>query len=385
MAEVFNDSKVKPIAFYLPQFHEIPENNKFYGEGFTEWTNTKKAKPLFPGHYQPRIPFGQNYYCLLDEGIMESQAKLAKEYGIFGFCYYHYWFKDGKKLLEKPIELMLSNDKVDIPFCLCWANENWSKKWDGGNHEIIVEQDYGSEDDWDMHIKYLIPFFKDRRYITLNGKPLFVLYRPELIPNLKQMMKYWRNKICENGFSGIIFAIQHPSWYFMTGYNPDLFDYQIKFEPFFSLNYQEKNIDKIRIKQKIYSLSRCLFLDKFVDIVIEQYKKRKEKIDINDLKKTNYDELWSTVLKTPITPKTIEGAFVDWDNTARKKNGMVCLGATPEKFEKNMKSLGERVKKEASNPIIFINAWNEWAEAAYLEPDEKYGFEYLQALKNAIS
>mgnify|MGYP000647609887 FL=1 len=151
-----------------------------FGEkGFTEWVNTKKATPLFEGHYQPKVPLNENYYNLLDDNVKIWQADLAKKYGVFGFCYYHYWFKDGKKLLEKPLEQMLKNKDVNIPFCMSWANENWSKRWDGGNQEIIAEQDYGTEDDWKKHLLYMVQFFKDERYITLNGDPVFLFINPK--------------------------------------------------------------------------------------------------------------------------------------------------------------------------------------------------------------
>ena len=184
MAEVYDQGGVKIIPFYLPQFHEIPENNKWWGEGFTEWTNVRKAKPLFEGHRQPKIPLDNNYYNLMDDNVKIWQAKIAKEHGIFGFCYYHYWFKNGRKLLEKPAEQMLQNQEIDIPFCFCWANENWSKNWDGGNREVIMEQHYGGKQDWEMHFQYLLPFFRDKRYITVHGKPIFVIYKPEQIIDL---------------------------------------------------------------------------------------------------------------------------------------------------------------------------------------------------------
>lgn len=157
----------KIIALYLPQFHTIPENDKWWGNGFTEWTNTRKAKPLFKGHYQPKTPLNENYYDLSDVTVMEKQAELAKKYGVYGFCYYHYWFKNGKKLLEKPIENMLSDKKVKIPFCLCWANENWSRNWNGGNREILMEQDYGNKKDWDKHFEYLLNFLKTNDIFAL--------------------------------------------------------------------------------------------------------------------------------------------------------------------------------------------------------------------------
>ena len=199
MPDILSDNKIKPIAFYLPQYHSIPENDLAWGKGFTEWTNVKKAKPLFPGHYQPRIPLDQNYYNLEDSTVMKQQSVIAKDHGIFGFCYYHYWFKNGKKLLEKPIENMLKDPDVDIPFCLCWANESWTKRWNGRDGEIIVEQDYGAIDDWKAHFNYLFEFISDSRYITLDGKPIIIIYKPDEIPCMNDMMECWQNLALENG------------------------------------------------------------------------------------------------------------------------------------------------------------------------------------------
>ena len=154
---------MKIITFYLPQFHTFPENDMWWGKGFTEWTNTRKAKPLFKGHYQPHIPYKKNYYDLTKEGVMKTQIEYAKKYGIYGFCFYHYWFTNGKKLMEKPVETFLEDKTLNIKFCLSWANEHWTKKWDGGSKEIIMEQNYGSKEDWKMHFEYLLPFFKDSR------------------------------------------------------------------------------------------------------------------------------------------------------------------------------------------------------------------------------
>ena len=177
---------MKIIAFYLPQFHNIPENDEWWGDGFTEWTNVKKAKPLYEGHMQPRVPLGGNYYNLLDDNVKIWQADLAKKYGVYGFCYYHYWF-NGKMLLEKPMEQMLANKEVDIPFCICWANEPWTKAWVGDERKLLIAQEYGQEEEWKQHFMYLLPFFKDERYITKNGKPLFVFYRPDIVPCMKEI------------------------------------------------------------------------------------------------------------------------------------------------------------------------------------------------------
>lgn len=372
----------KIIAFYLPQFHSIPENDATYGKGFMEWTNTRKAMPLFEGHYQPRTPYGQNYYCLLDDGVMEKQAKLAKENGIYGFCYYHYWFKNGKKLLEKPLENMLKNPNVDIPFCMCWANENWSKRWDGGNNEVIVEQDYGDMKDLDNHIEYLCQYFKDNRYIKEDGKPILLIYKPELIPNLKMMVKRIREKVTEKGFPGIKLIAQYPI-FFLEGANLNLFDYYIQFEPIFiqlDLVDQKRKTYKKRIKRKMLEMG----LDKLLRKIQSSISKGNMQSS-KELTHRSYDNDWDAILNYKVKDKRlIAGAFVDWDNTARNRCGVVYDGSTPDKFGENMKRLIDKVDKEYANEFIYVNAWNEWAEGAYLEPDEKYGYAYLEALKNAL-
>ena len=171
---------MKIIAFYLPQFHNIPENDEWWGNGFTEWTNVKKAKPIFEGHQQPKVPLNNNYYNLLDDNVKVWQADLAKKYGVYGFCYYHYWF-NGKMLLEKPMEQMLENKEVDIPFCISWANEPWTKAWVGDEKKMLIAQEYGQEEEWKEHFMYLLPFFKDERYIKKDGKPFFIFYRPDIV------------------------------------------------------------------------------------------------------------------------------------------------------------------------------------------------------------
>ena len=381
MAEISRE-KLNLIAFYLPQFHSIPENDEAYGKGFTEWTNTKKALPLFEDHYQPKVPLNENYYNLLDKGVMEQQSNMAQDYGVYGFCYYHYWFKDGKKLLEKPIENMLEDSSITIPFCLSWANENWSKRWDGGNQEIIMEQDYGTQDDWRKHLEYLVPFFKDSRYITINNKPLFLIYKPEQIPNLKKMIRFFRNEIKKYGFQDLYILVQFPYYYF-NGNRRGLFDGFIEFEPQFIRNY-EKERQKGAVQRNIRRILYFLHLDSVVSKIQENRKSRSGSEE-SSLSIRDYDKDWTTILKRKkVKKELVAGAFVDWDNTARNRNGLLYKGADPRKFGRYMLMLMRKVKKEYNIPIIFINAWNEWAEGAYLEPDEKNKYGYLEALKVAL-
>ena len=382
MAEVCDGQGTKIIPFYLPQFHTIPENDEWWGKGFTEWTNVKKSVPLFEGHDQPRIPLNQNYYNLLDDNVKIWQAELAKEYGFFGFCYYHYWFKNGKQLLEKPAEQMLANKEIDLPFCFCWANENWSKNWDGGNREVILEQDYGTEEDWEKHFQYLLPFFKDERYITVDGKPLFVIYKPEQMIDVYQMVQYFRKRACEEGFPGMCFAYQFPTYYADMYYRDDIFDYRIGFEPVYSRNAaalkQPGTAKKVRIMRKVFG-----------ENAISAYRKFRQKKMKNTWPKSQslamffYDETWETILNNHWNEEFLPGAFVDWDNTPRNKHGVMYAGFSIDKFEYYMKKLVDRANAE-NKSMIFLNAWNEWGEGAFLEPDEKYGFQKLEAIKRAL-
>lgn len=379
MAEINSNNDTKIIAFYLPQYHTIPENDQWWGKGFTEWTNVKKAKPLFEGHDQPRIPLNHNYYNLLDDNTKIWQANLAKKYGVYGFCYYHYWFKGGKKLLEKPAEQMLKNKNVDLPFCFCWANENWTRNWDGGNREIMVEQDYGNKDDWELHFQYLLQFFKDERYITVDGKPLFVIYKPDLIIDIYEMVQYFRKRIVEEGFSGICLAFQFPTYYADIFYRDDIFDYMIEFEPVYSRNnFQKCSSQKVNVMRKIFG-----------EKGIAAYRHKKSNHDYSVSMKSKslgmffYDELWESILKQEWRDNFIPGTFVDWDNTPRNKHGVLHAGFTIEKFEKYMTLLIQKARQH-NKKMLFINAWNEWGEGAFLEPDEKYGYQKLEAIKKAL-
>ncbi len=384
MAELKKFFGKKIIALYLPQFHTIPENDEWWGEGFTEWTNTRKARPLYEGHYQPKIPLNNEYYDLADVSVMRRQAELAKENGIFGFCYYHYWFKGGKKLLEKPIENMLRDYQVNIPFCLSWANENWSRNWDGGNYEIIMKQSYGGRKEWEEHFQYYIQFFKDERYITYDGKPLLIIYKPEQIIKLNEMIDYWQRRAKEEGFPGLVIIRQYPESYFKNSCDDSRIDYTVKFQPISAfmkmtnVEYQNKNvklmkmsIKKMLIKFNVYNRLQQIRGQRFNN-------NNKKQLEIYE-----YDKIWSHILnEQPYDKKLINGAFVTWDNTARKSNGTIVCGDNPSKFKMYMKQL---LIRESGLNIVIINAWNEWAEGAYLEPDEKNGYAYLEALKDSIN
>lgn len=380
MSEINDGRGVKLISFYLPQFHTIPENDEWWGTGFTEWTNVRKAQPFFTGHDQPKVPL-LGEYDLTDDTTKRWQAELAKQYGIFGFCYYHYWFKDGKKLLEKPVEQMLANKEIDLPFCFSWANENWSKNWDGGNREVIMQQDYGTQPDWERHFQYLLPFFKDERYITVDGRPLFVIYKPDQIADLFQMTNYWRKRAVEEGFPGLCLAFQFPTYYADMYYRDDIFDFRIGFEP-----VHARNLKSMRpgTSEKVKLIRRYLG-----ENILSEYRKKRMKFTPGGYSNSQtlamyfYDEVWEKILNANWTDEFIPGAFVDWDNTPRNKHGLVHAGFSIEKFQSYMTQLIARARKE-SKPMIFINAWNEWGEGAFLEPDKKYEYQKLEAVKNSL-
>ena len=374
---------MKIIAFYLPQFHNIPENDEWWGNGFTEWTNVKKAKPLYEGHMQPRVPLGGNYYNLLDDNVKIWQADLAKKYGVYGFCYYHYWF-NGKMLLEKPMEQMLANKEVDIPFCICWANEPWTKAWVGYERKLLIAQEYGKEEEWKQHFMYLLPFFKDERYITKDGKPLFVFYRPDIVPCMKEMIETWDKLAKENGLSGITFAFQSGDYDWNNSKEANLFDYDIEFQPPYASHWLYSNDGKF-----VSALKKCRRLlagwagKKFgIDLYrygTAQYKK------MTGQTVANYDSMWQKIIEAkPVRSNSIPGAFVKWDNTPRHgERGQINVG-TPEKFEYYLSKQIKHAREDYHEDMIFMYAWNEWAEGGYLEPDEDDKYGYLEAIKRAL-
>lgn len=345
---------VKLIAFYLPQFHPIPENNEWWGTGFTEWVNVKPAQAQFDGHYQPHVPDELGYYDLLDPAIQHRQIELARLYGIGGFCFYYYWF-GGKLLLEKPVENYLNNRSLDFPFCLCWANENWSRSWDGLDNEILITQKHSPEDDL-AFIQHVVQYMRDERYIRIDGKPLLLLYRPSLLPSPKETAGRWRNWCQQNGIGEIYLAYTQS----FDAVDPKEygFDAAVEFPP--------NNSSPPDITEKIKPLNQHLSC-------------------------TVYD--WRFFVKQSYNYKKpsymlFRGVCPSWDNTARRKNkGTVFLNSSPRAYQKWLaNAISEtcsRIKKPEER-LVFVNAWNEWAEGAHLEPDQRYGYAYLDATRKAL-
>lgn len=366
---------MKAIALYLPQFHEIKENNEWWGEGFTEWTNVKNAKPLYPGHDQPKMPLNNNYYCLLDDSVMEWQICLAKNNGIYGFCFYHYWF-NGHLLLEKPIENYLNNSNLNFPICLCWANPDWTKIWAGKGSEVLISHDYTDKDDLEAHFQYFLRYFKDERYIKEDGKPVLVIYSPDEIPNLSETVAFLRKRIIEEGFPGIVLMYQYVVSEKKEPQTRQLFDYKIHFQPVHALHEIEAS-KKSGGFIKSLRIINDLLLKTFNFSLSDHFLK---------LRKNKYDDVWEKIIDfDPVDKKDIAGAFVNWDNTPRRgKSGRVIIDSSPQKFGDYMKKLIKKINSEYGNDYIFITAWNEWSEGSYLEPDSNFGDAYLKALREAL-
>lgn len=366
---------MKILAYYLPQFHEIPENNKWWGEGFTEWTNVKKAKPLFEGHNIPRIPLNNNYYDLTNVSIQKWQVELAKKYGIYGFCMYHYWF-NGHMLLEKPINQYLENKELNLPFCFSWANEYWTNGWVSSENKILMAHDNTDRKDWINHFNYFLPFFKDDRYIKIDGKPLLILYFPNILQKCNEMIDCWRKLAEEAGFPGIMILYQKAMTHFDKSFDKSKFDGGIEFQPGYSL---ERNISPLR---KIYNNLRF----KTVNYIKLKYGVSFKKSNNVKEKHINYDAVWQDILKTrPDNENMYPGAFVDWDNTPRKGvRGSLYDGVTPEKFKKYLSMQIQHTRNIYKKDYLFLFAWNEWGESGYLEPDEKWKYSFLEAVRDAL-
>jgi len=355
---------VKLLAFYLPQYHPIPENDSWWGRGFTEWRNVAKAKPSFPGHYQPHIPADLGFYDLRLPGAREAQAELAKEYGIHGFCYYHYWF-NGKRLLERPFNEVLKSGKPDFPFCFAWANETWTRRWDGMDQEILMLQDYGGEEDDQSHIEWLIKAFSDNRYIKIENKPLFLIYRGGKLPDPKRTIELWRTKVRKSGFPDIYLVSIETS--FHPGWNPINagFDASLLFQPQFhkAFGNEAKQTLIMRLKNIINNKSMPVYYD--------------------------YKDIWPILDQVDsVDYRRYYSVCPSWDNTSRRQDNSVFIinNSSPEEYGKWLKRAINRVKNEPpDHRIVFINAWNEWAEGNHLEPDLKNGLSYLQATKDALS
>lgn len=356
--------KVKALAFYLPQFHPIPENDEWWGKGFTEWRNVVQARPLFRGHYQPHIPADLGFYDLRLEEARIAQAELAREYGIYGFCYYHYWF-NGRRVLERPFNEVLASGKPDFPFCLCWANEDWTRAWDGRSGEKLLEQHYTIEDDR-KHMAWLATAFTDPRYIRVNGRPLFLVYRAGNIPDPNKTMAVWREEADRLGV-GEIFLCRVESFANDRNINPQSqgFDAAVDFQPDWS--------------SLGGPLQRSSWWDKARQLRLGELAYAEHKIfDYGTVTKNMMNRPAPPYLRFPcVTPR--------WDNSPRRKTDAVILNnSSPEIYKAWLINAVNEAGKLKEDNLVFINAWNEWAEGNHLEPDLKFGRTYLEATREAL-
>lgn len=352
---------MRVISFYLPQYHNVEANNKWWGEGFTDWVPTKKSKPCFEGHYQPHEPLNDNYYDLLDVYTLKWQSRLMAKYGVDGQAFYHYWFKSGKQILEKPAELLLKEKEINLPFCFYWANESWVRSWskftqganpwmddkkecDESGNGVLMLQEYGGETEWKSHFNYLLPFFKDSRYIKVDGKPLFIIYKSSMFPRIREMINCWKKWAEESGLGGLYII----GAYRDGGLDNSGLDAQLLHEPPRAnlVFYEQKRGDGVT--------------------------------------RLDYDKVWNYILNEyDYENKTYYSGFTGYDDTPRRgKRGIVLEGSTPEKYKKYIAQLMAK-NHAAGLDITFVNAWNEWGEGMHLEPDKKFQFQYLKATLDA--
>ena len=368
-------TRTKVFAAYLPQYHETAENNEFWGEGFTDWDGVRNAEPLFSGHEQPRVPLNNNYYDLSCPEVIKWQAELAREHFIDGFNIYHYWFEGGHAVLDKPAQLLREQPEIDIQYFFSWDNTSWVRSWsnilgnswapkfDGssdGKTQVLLKLDYGGKEEWKEHFDFLLPFFLDKRYYKIDGKPVFVLMRSNERETLEPMAQYWNTLAQEQGLSGV---------YVITGRrrvnNANYTNAQFIYEPGMSAWGKREMVEE-KLKKYLHVSVKNKGAAKFI---------------------CDYQKVWKRILASArhyCDEPTFLGGIVSFDDTPRRgSNARVILGDTPEAFEENFAKL-YRLSCDHGKEMLFLTAWNEWGEGAYLEPDIRNGLGYLQALKNVL-
>lgn len=356
------NNKVRAIAFYLPQFFPIPENDEWWEPGFTEWTNVTKAKPLFRGHYQPRLPKDLGFYDLRVPEVRERQAQMARDAGIEGFCYWHYWFA-GRRLLDRVFREVVETGKPDYPFCLCWANHSWmAKTWEpNGTDRMLIEQTYPGVQDYKDHFYAMLPAFKDKRYIKVEGKCLFGIFEPKDFPDAKTFMDVWNQLAKENGLEGFCFFAFSQGLFKYRHFDPSIYDVVVMDRLMdIHVDYQKSTTQCLiwKIRQKLH-MPHFSNYDDYVDASLDIIKS-------------------DASLMPCINP--------DFDHAPRSSyKGIIMKGSTPEKWRNLCSRCVEILNsRQEPNQLLFIKSWNEWGEGNYLEPDRKFGSAYLEATRNAL-
>ena len=366
--------KTKIIAMYLPQYHETEENNRWWGKGFTDWVSTRGAVPLFKGHVQPKAPLNDNYYDLSKPEALRFQVETAKKYGIGGFCFYHYWFSSQFRTLTAPAENLLNDPAIDIPFMCAWDNSSWIRTWSkfkknantwspqkdaqaSGDEDdgVLAKLEYGTKDDWAIHFNYLLPFFKDGRYIKISGAPVFIFWNNFQKEQLAQMRAYWNELAVQAGFSGMYFITRDDPYKDVGGFD-SLFNYEPQFSGWLNIGFFNRAFSRVK-----YLLGR------------------------ESLKKYSYDAVWRKIIGYAENHReSFYGGFVNYDDTPRRGNrGKVVVNGSPEKFEKYLKMLYD-ISCDRDKQFLFLTAWNEWGEGAFLEPDKIDGYSYLEAIRRIV-
>lgn len=384
-------ARARLIAFYLPQFHPIPENDEWWGKGFTEWTNVSKAKPLFRGHYQPRLPADLGYYDLRVPEVRAAQAELGRTAGVEGFCYWHYWFA-GRQVLERPFHEVVTSGQPDYPFCLAWANDTWRGHWYGAEKRTLIEQTYPGREDHERHFYALLPAFQDRRYIRVHDRPLFAIFRPKALPDSEAFIALWQDLASRNGLKGIHFVAH-------------LFDDELDY-PWRTVGYGGAVVtNELKLVRR-----------RFWHITAERLRIARNQPDVAARLRASWEAATETgrllghrvlqrllrwpggvhyyrdamlFFKSPAAlalgcyPSVVPG----WDNTARAgPKGIVLHGSTPALFSRHLRDILDSVAaRPAEDRLVFVKSWNEWAEGNYLEPDRKYGHGYLEAVQAALA
>ena len=368
----------RAIAFYLPQFFPIPENDVWWGPGFTEWTNVAKARPLFPGHWQPRLPADLGFYDLRVPETRQRQADLARANGIEGFCYWHYWFGDGRRILERPFEEVRASGNPDFPFCLAWANQSWSGVWHGSPGTILLEQTYPGAADEIAHYRWASRAFHDPRYIRVDGRPLFVVFAPHDLPSTESFTSHWRKLALDDGLPGIFFVA------ISNVYKPGVDRYRDPIlEPFDAVTPLTPHdyLETWGVRTRLTASRRFkeMNLGRRMDRLTRNRWKRPSRIDYADVVKHALEDM-------PDEARFLPCVLPNWDNTPRSgSRGVVYEGATPRLFRRYLdKALVQIEGRPRDHAIVFLKAWNEWAEGNYLEPDQIYGHAFLDELKDAL-